>query len=123
MMCVMSAGKAEIGRLNCAMDETAKIVQELKVEILRKKTSCNDDGPLFAKRENQLTASGPTSIETGERDEEQRPEVLEMDQLEAELESELQKLPWCATASSGSEERPDVFEASSFAVQMFVFDN
>lgn len=46
-----------------------------------------------------------------------------MDQLEAELESELQKLPWRATASSGSEERPDVFEASSFAVQMFVFDN
>ncbi|KAI3447612.1 hypothetical protein Pfo_004277 [Paulownia fortunei] len=141
MMYVMSAGKAEISRLNCAMDETAKIVQELKAEISRRKSSCNVHsfvagneaetnkkniegcygGPLFtkpgAKSKYKVKTFGPSLIEEGECAssvlmEEQRPEVLEMDHLEAELESELQKLPWCATESSGSEGRPDVFEAS-----------
>lgn len=30
--------------------------------------------------------------------EEQLPEAFEMDQLEAELETEFQKIPWCADA-------------------------
>ncbi|PIN10526.1 hypothetical protein CDL12_16881 [Handroanthus impetiginosus] len=38
-----------------------------------------------------------------------------MDKLEAELESELQKLPWCETESSGSEGREDVVEAEILA--------
>ncbi|KAJ6699130.1 POLAR LOCALIZATION DURING ASYMMETRIC DIVISION AND PROTEIN [Salix purpurea] len=39
----------------------------------------------------------PSSVLT----EEPEPAVLEMDQLEAELESELQKLPWSSTETSG----------------------
>ncbi|KAL0336877.1 UNVERIFIED_CONTAM: hypothetical protein Scaly_1962800 [Sesamum calycinum] len=132
-MYMMSAGKAEISRLNCAMDETTKIVQELKAEITSRKTASlsgneaetnkrqTEDGPLFTKPDikskYKIKAFGPSSMEEGEcainvLTAEQRPEVLEMDQLEAELESELQKLPWCATTSSGSEGRPDISEAS-----------
>ncbi|KAL0426391.1 UNVERIFIED_CONTAM: hypothetical protein Slati_2813900 [Sesamum latifolium] len=133
IMYMMSAGKAEISRLNCAMDETAKIVQELKAEITSRKTASlagneaetnkrqTEGGPLFTKPDikskYKIKAFGPSLMEEGEcainvLTAEQRPEVLEMDQLEAELESELQKLPWCATTSSGSEGRPDISEAS-----------
>ncbi|XP_075510121.1 uncharacterized protein LOC142546337 [Primulina tabacum] len=41
IMYMMSAGKAEINKLNCAMDETAKTVQELKAEISRRASSGN----------------------------------------------------------------------------------
>ncbi|KAL0344617.1 UNVERIFIED_CONTAM: hypothetical protein Sradi_4293000 [Sesamum radiatum] len=133
IMYMMSAGKAEISRLNCAMDETAKIVQELKAEITSRKTASlagneaetnkrqTEVGPLFTKPDikskYKIKAFGPSLMEEGEcavnvLTAEQQPEVLEMDQLEAELESELQKLPWCATASSGSEGRQDISEAS-----------
>ena len=38
---MMSAGKTEISKLNTAMDETAKVVQELKVELSKRKSSHN----------------------------------------------------------------------------------
>ncbi|PIN10527.1 hypothetical protein CDL12_16882 [Handroanthus impetiginosus] len=41
IMYMMSAGKAEISRLNSTMGETSKIVEELKAEISRRKSSCN----------------------------------------------------------------------------------
>nr|GEZ86127.1 RNA-directed DNA polymerase, eukaryota, reverse transcriptase zinc-binding domain protein [Tanacetum cinerariifolium] len=41
IMYMMSAGKAEINRLNTAVDETAKVVQELKAEISQRKSSGN----------------------------------------------------------------------------------
>ncbi|XP_011077368.1 uncharacterized protein LOC105161397 [Sesamum indicum] len=136
IMYMMSAGKAEISRLNCAMDETAKIVQELKAEITSSKTASlagnkaetnkrqTEGGTLFIKPDikskYKIKPFGPSLMEEGEcainvLTAEQLPEVLEMDQLEAELETELQKLPWCVTASSGSEGRPDISEVENFA--------
>ncbi|KAI3474672.1 hypothetical protein Pfo_029857 [Paulownia fortunei] len=144
IMYMMSAGNAEINRLNCAMDETVKTVQELKAEISRRKSSRNVhvsvaeneaemnkkyiersyNGPLFtklgAKRKDNIKTFCPALTEKGECAssilvEDQQPEVLEMDRLEAEFESELQKLPWCATEGSGSEERTDIFEAEVLA--------
>lgn len=41
IMYIMSAGRAEIDKLNSAMDETAKVVQELKTTLWKRKSSCN----------------------------------------------------------------------------------
>ncbi|CAL5373484.1 unnamed protein product [Camellia sinensis] len=131
IMCMMSAGKAEISRLNTAVDETTKVVQELKIEFSRRKSSRNlqvssskteistspyktrgkhtepipqsstenrdnvQDSGVFVTEEGESTSSVLT--------EEPQQEVLEMDLLEAELESELQKLSWCSTEASGFE--------------------
>ncbi|GMP32105.1 hypothetical protein CsSME_00006015 [Camellia sinensis var. sinensis] len=120
IMCMMSAGKAEISRLNTAVDETTKVVQELKIEFSRRKSSRNlqvssskteistspyktrgkhtepipqsstenrdnvQDSGVFVTEEGESTSSVLT--------EGPQQEVLEMDLLEAELESELQKL-------------------------------
>ncbi|KAI5664580.1 hypothetical protein M9H77_23903 [Catharanthus roseus] len=91
---MMSAVKAEISKLNNAMDETCKIVQELKAELSRRKTTCS--------------CQCSTSVVT----EKQQPEAFEMDQLEAELETELQKLPWYTMECWGFEDRTDTFEAN-----------
>ncbi|XP_004246921.2 uncharacterized protein [Solanum lycopersicum] len=123
MMCMMSAGKSEINRLNTTMDETAKAVEELKAELSRKKVAhnlcasknevdmdeknnreCrihviaennNENTNIYRALDLQVAEEGEcaSSVIT----EEPQPEVMEMDQLEAELESELLKLPWCAT--------------------------
>lgn len=102
---MMSAGKAEIGRLNTAMEETAKVVKELKVELDRRKSShclqnsisakanSRDHVMDFQERDDGEHAS---SVLTEERDR----ELIEMDQLEAELELELQKLPLCIEDAS-----------------------
>lgn len=134
-MYMMSAGKSEMTKLNIAMDETAKVVQELKSELSRRKSSrrlqgLSSENELAANSENTSSKhtqkvfikSGTesrdandikvfdfpsvddgecgSSILTDERD----PEVREMDQLEAELESELQKLPWCIPEASCHED-------------------
>ncbi|KAL6507938.1 hypothetical protein OROGR_024133 [Orobanche gracilis] len=136
IMYMMSAGNAEISRLNCAMGETVKTVQELKAEVTRRKISVNENeietnkkyleiscnNPSFAevdgKSKNNLILSSAL-IEEGEYasgrilQEDQQPEVLEMDRLEAEFESELQKLHWCATEGSSSEGRTKTFEAGA----------
>ncbi|KAL2533668.1 hypothetical protein Adt_07019 [Abeliophyllum distichum] len=141
IMYMMSSGKDEISRLNSAMDETTKIVQELKAEISRRKASrhlhfpisrneaetnkMHIDGsysrPLLTKSSINSRDNVKAFVSTEEGEgasmelmEDQQPEVLEMDQLEAELESELQKLPWCATEGSGSEGRTDTFYAIEF---------
>ncbi|MCD7462811.1 hypothetical protein HAX54_049394 [Datura stramonium] len=123
MMCMMSAGKSEINRLNTTMDETAKAVEELKAELSRRKVahdprasknkaevdekndrkcsiraiaeSSNENRNIYRALDLQVAEEGEcaSSVVT----EEAQPEVMEMDQLEAELESELQKLPWCGT--------------------------
>ncbi|XWS55789.1 hypothetical protein CRYUN_Cryun09bG0030900 [Craigia yunnanensis] len=41
IMYMMSAGKAEINKLNSAMDETTKVVHELKTELCKRKSSYN----------------------------------------------------------------------------------
>ncbi|KAK6779597.1 hypothetical protein RDI58_021781 [Solanum bulbocastanum] len=123
MMCMMSAGKSEINRLNTTMDETAKAVEELKAELSRRKVAHNlraskNKGNIDEKSDRgcSIRAIAESSYENrniyGALDlqvaeegecassvvtEEPQPEVMEMDQLEAELESELLKLPWCVT--------------------------
>lgn len=142
IMYMVSAGTAEISKLNSAMDETVKTVQELKAEISKRKNSQNVNVPVAeneaatnkkfversyndpsftrvgAKSKENMKAFCPTLTYEGEYTssiltDNQQPEVLEMHQLEAELESELQKLPWSAMEASSSEGRPDVFEVSS----------
>ena len=136
---MMSAGKAEIRKLNARMDETVKVVQELKTELSKKKSSCNmqvsseadtSRKKIRGKHTQQVVAKSSTGnqdpndtnisslplIEDGEYAssvliEEPPPEVLEMDQLEAELEFELQKLPCCAVDAPCYEKiRPDLGE-------------
>ncbi|XP_021289948.1 uncharacterized protein LOC110420883 [Herrania umbratica] len=125
IMYMMSAGKAEINRLNSTMDETAKVVQELKTELCKRKSSCNvqasnsanevatgskkssgkntqvllDKSGTGNRDHNEIKVCSVPVIDDGEYassvlTEEPEPEVEvgEMDQLEAELESELQKL-------------------------------
>ncbi|XVF07948.1 hypothetical protein REPUB_Repub06bG0183200 [Reevesia pubescens] len=124
IMYMLSAGKAEINKLNSAMDETAKVVQELKTELCKRKSSCNPqasnssnevattskklsgknmqlllDKPGTGNRDhNEINVCSLPVIDDGEyassvlTEEPPEPEVVEMDQLEAELESELQKL-------------------------------
>ncbi|OMO73478.1 hypothetical protein COLO4_27062 [Corchorus olitorius] len=124
IMYMMSAGKAEISKLNSAMDETAKVVHELKSELCKRK-SCNlqasNSGNEVAtcSREssgkntqllldksckgnidhNEIKVCSIPVIDDGgyassvlTEEQEPQPELMEMDQLEAELESELQKL-------------------------------
>lgn len=140
MMCMMSARGAEINKLNVAMDETSKVVQELKDELSRRNTSHNNVHtsksevgtimedikeehmePAFVKlcaenRNGKRVFSFPVT-EEGEYassvlTEELHPEAREMDQLEAELESELQKLDGCSADGSCFEVRPDIYEVS-----------
>ena len=136
---MMSAGKAEIRKLKESMDETAKVVQELKTELSKRKSSCNlqvsseaDTSPkkIRGKHTQQVVAKSSTGNQdpndtnisslpligdgayaSSVLTEEPPPEVLEMDQLEAELEFELQKLPCCAVDAPCYEEiRPDLGE-------------
>uniref|UniRef100_A0A6N2N8L6 Uncharacterized protein n=1 Tax=Salix viminalis TaxID=40686 RepID=A0A6N2N8L6_SALVM len=122
IMYMMYSGKAEISKLSTSMEEMSKVVHELRTELYKRKsahaaTSSEDFSSekmqLMVNRTNMedRESSGmklcglpiandaeyPSSILTEERE----PGVLEMDQLEAELESELQKLPWSSTAASG----------------------
>lgn len=132
---LMSAGKSEISRLHTAMDETTKVVQELKTEIAKRKSSHNDVLSLRAEgnadpKQRQAFSTSTHQIKHWKTDdirlsgfpvsndgecgssvltEEPQSEVL-MDQLEVELESELQKLPWCTTEASGPERCSDFFE-------------
>ncbi|KAJ0087760.1 hypothetical protein Patl1_32058 [Pistacia atlantica] len=135
IMYMMSAGKSEITKLNIAMDETAKVVQELKSELSRRKSSRRVEG-LSSENEsaaisentsskhtqkvfdksgtesrdaNDIKVFGFPSVDDGEcgssiLTDDRDPEVREMDQLEAELESELQKLPWCIPEASCHED-------------------
>ncbi|XP_059667669.1 uncharacterized protein LOC132313064 isoform X2 [Cornus florida] len=138
MMYMMSAGKAEISRLNTAMDETARVVQELKTELSKRKSShLRTEGIRHSnkirgkhaqtvvtksstKNGDDTEVSGLPSTEEGEYassvlTEEPPPELLEMDQLEAELESELQKLPWCTEEVPCFEERSNICETEALA--------
>ncbi|ONI03122.1 hypothetical protein PRUPE_6G240300 [Prunus persica] len=135
IMYMMSAGKAEINKLNTAMDETARIVHELKSELHKRKSpqklqasgsasedSMNDQTTNYKLTHPGLNKSssenrGPNDmrissfpVSDGEcassvltEEQEPGPEVMDMDQLEAELESELQKLPWCITEAPRQE--------------------
>ncbi|KDP29090.1 hypothetical protein JCGZ_16479 [Jatropha curcas] len=123
IMCMMSAGKTEISKLSSTVYETSKVVQELRVELYKRKSSqsaASSKG--LRSKNNQLVFYG-SGTDTSPKDiklsgipliddvecpssvltEEPEPQLLEMDQLEAELVSELQKLPWSNTEGSGHE--------------------
>ncbi|KAL8227080.1 hypothetical protein R6Q57_016912 [Mikania cordata] len=118
IMCMVSAGKAEIERLNKAVDETAKVVLELKAEISKRKLLCDSkiekipnikqDQSIFVKSDmgcDDNEAYGFTVTDEGEYassilTEEPHRDVVEIEQLEAELESELLKLQVTYTSSS-----------------------
>lgn len=121
MMYMMSAGKAEINKLNVTVDETAKVVRELKSELYKRKYSrhmqagkareCNTIQPeidrssaefrrLSEARNYTLSIFDDGECESSVLTEEPDPEIHEMDQLEAELATELEKLPWCSTEES-----------------------
>lgn len=140
LMYMMSTGNAEIGRLNTAMDETAKVVEELKTELHKRKSSrglqfsssTNTNAKLDVIGGRNTNLVSDSSTENGDNihnsgflfteeggsatsvlTDEPRQEVVEMDRLEAELESELQKLPWCSTEASGADGRiSDICEVS-----------
>ncbi|XP_027072816.2 uncharacterized protein [Coffea arabica] len=152
MMYMMSAGKAEFSRLNNSMDETAKLVKELKAELSRRKTLHNRySSNLRTEVEtNQINCRGMLAYATATTScsekadagkvidslvaeegecsssvltEEQPPDLSEMDHLEAEFESELQKLPWCFTEGSRLNERADTSEAHVLARELHRADD
>lgn len=128
IMYMMSTGKVEINKLNNAMNETSKIVQELKAELSRRKTLPNlytsqhipTKLEMQPRNNRQILVESVVKKSTSERSdavkvfavpiveeaecsssvltEEHLPEAFEMDQLEAELETEFLKFPWCADA-------------------------
>ncbi|KAL8167948.1 hypothetical protein V2J09_009447, partial [Rumex salicifolius] len=115
IMYMMSAGKEEISKLSYAVDETAKVVHELKTELHKRRShygqsSGSSNGGLQATGQGNNSfrriKAGPSDtkafsspgVEDGEGassilTEELLPEGTEMDWLEAEFESELLKLP------------------------------
>lgn len=124
---MMSAGKADISKLSCTIDETAKAVNELKSELNKQKSvpchqQMNSDDTRNKVDTVQMPMAGQANIESftlrhpidmktichlADSDyassvltEEQQHEGAEMDQLVAELESELKKLPWCTAETS-----------------------
>ncbi|KAH9735348.1 POLAR LOCALIZATION DURING ASYMMETRIC DIVISION AND protein [Citrus sinensis] len=149
IMYMMSASKVEISKLNTTMDETAKVVQELKSELHRRKssrsvlvhTSANEETENLEKISSNKTQPVLFKSRSGNRDlndqkvlglpliddgectssvltEERDTEVLEMNKLEAELESELQKLPWYTTESSYHEDmKLNLHEVSTMGFQ------
>lgn len=149
IMYMMSASKVEISKLNTTMDETAKVVQELKSELHRRKSSCsvlvhtsaNEETENLEKISSNKTQPVLFKSRSGNRDlndqkvlglpliddgectssvltEERDTEVLEMNKLEAELESELQKLPWYTTESSYHEDmKLNLHEVSTMGFQ------
>lgn len=148
---MMSTGKAEINKLNKTMDEIAASVQELKSEPNRRKSSrahliLDSDGNIdmnsckmsgrhdevMLKKTNgrfrgtDVKIWSPSVNDGGEcgsstLTEEPEPQVLQMDQLEAELEFELQKLSGCSSDSPCHEEiRPKLYEVNFFGILSYV---
>ncbi|KAG8648601.1 protein POLAR-like 1 [Manihot esculenta] len=124
IMYMMSAEKAEISELSNAMDETAKTVKELRTELYKRRSakvaaiskdlSSNNELEFYRagighnNDPKVIKVSGIPMIDDVEcprsgLTEEPEPQLLEMDQLEAELASELQKLPWSNPEASGHE--------------------
>lgn len=91
---MMSTGKAEICKMNSMIDETAKVVQGLQSELCRRKSSHNPVCSNPAKKVTEVPTIDNGEYASSVLTEEQEPEPkdLEMTQLEAELEAELQKL-------------------------------
>ncbi|KAK6942840.1 hypothetical protein RJ641_028217 [Dillenia turbinata] len=133
IMYMMSAGKAEIDKLNTTVDETAKVVHELRTELSKRKASRNPRNSCSMTEANtnskkirhkcahstlakelfeirnpiKMEASSLPVNDGGETPnsvltEEPAPEYI--NEMEAELGSELQKLISCAPEASDAAE-------------------
>lgn len=130
---MLSAGKTEISKLSTAVDETARVIEEMKTELFKRKSACSmqisssvTDGDAANVKETRgrhhqtkhnksttdrrspdgmkdsgLFLSDDSDSASSVLTEEPQPEILEIDQLEAELECELQKLPGCFMEDDG----------------------
>ncbi|KAK1389510.1 Protein POLAR LOCALIZATION DURING ASYMMETRIC DIVISION AND REDISTRIBUTION [Heracleum sosnowskyi] len=149
VMCMMSA-KSEISKLNTAIDKTTKVVEELKTQVARRKSSRGPDissfradGNANTKRSrnncslllnrissgNILDSRPDSSFRSNEGEcgssclTEDLQSGVSMDQLEAELQSELQKLPWCTAEAYGPARGSDYFETEVLAEEFDSRDN
>ncbi|KAG7581147.1 hypothetical protein ISN44_As08g008750 [Arabidopsis suecica] len=134
MMYMMSAEKSEISKLHAATEETTKVIQELKDELSRIKslqsfkfracaatTSSEKSGQLDLKR-SEMASRESLDIKSGNDEEyassvlteEPEQEAVEMEQLEMELESELQKLNLAETSDAMEECKDLVNGAESY---------
>ncbi|KAI9086198.1 hypothetical protein K1719_031746 [Acacia pycnantha] len=143
IMYMMSAGKSEISNLNKTLDETAKVVQELKSELHRRKSShmrkisdsIDGNEVMLRKTSSEVRDTGarisslPAASDDGEcggsaLTEESGQPVPEIEQLEAELELELQKLPGRTLDSLSLEEmRPKCEFDKEIRLQLQVGDD
>ncbi|XP_010464630.1 PREDICTED: protein POLAR LOCALIZATION DURING ASYMMETRIC DIVISION AND REDISTRIBUTION-like isoform X2 [Camelina sativa] len=127
MMYMMSAEKSEISKLHTATEETTKAIQELKDELSRIKSSqdfkfrgCAASSQKSSeKSRSEMVSRESLDIKSGNDveyassvlTEEPEQETVEMEQLEMELESELQKLNLAET-SEVMEECKDLMNRS-----------
>ncbi|RAL45223.1 hypothetical protein DM860_014633 [Cuscuta australis] len=118
MMCMMSAQRGEINELNIAIAETSKAVEELKDQISQRRTSKPGLGTIISEDEtSKLVKSCAENHDDDKRifafpvseegeyassvlTDEMHPDAMEMNLLQAELQSELQKLHGCVSDGS-----------------------
>ncbi|CAN8259921.1 unnamed protein product [Cochlearia groenlandica] len=117
MMYMMSAEKSEISNLRAATEETVKVIKELKDELSRVKSLQGFKSPEeFSGKPGQIDANRSEMVVSRESldiksnnggeyassvlTEEPEQETVEMEQLEMELESELQKLNLAEVSTS-----------------------
>ncbi|AEE74805.1 POLAR LOCALIZATION DURING ASYMMETRIC DIVISION AND protein [Arabidopsis thaliana] len=132
MMYMMSAEKGEISKLHAATEETTKVIQELKDELSRIKSlqgfkfrgcaaSSEKSGQIDLNR-SEMVSRVSLDIKSGNDGEyassvlteEPEQEAVEMEQLEMELESELQKLNLAETSDVMEECKDLVNGAESY---------
>ncbi|KAE8702090.1 Detected protein of unknown function [Hibiscus syriacus] len=125
MMYMMSTGRAEIDRLNSIMDETARVVQELKTKLCKRKSSsdlrasnsangsCSRNLDHNEIKDCSLQVIDDLEYASSVLTEEPEPEseVMEMDQLEVELEFELQKLSETRASAKSQREPTEGFDS------------
>ncbi|XP_010476177.1 PREDICTED: polyamine-modulated factor 1-binding protein 1-like [Camelina sativa] len=114
MMYMMSAEKTEISKLHTATEETTKAIQELKDELSRikslqdfkfrgcaassQKSSGKSRSEIVSRESLDIKSGHDGEYASSVLTEEPEQETLEMEQLEMELESELQKLNLAETS-------------------------
>ncbi|CAH9099086.1 unnamed protein product [Cuscuta epithymum] len=130
MVCMMSARSGEMNKLNIAMDETSKVVQELKDQLSRRRTSLSSYSSksedireehtetafvkpctqnINGKRIFSFSVTEEGEYASSVLTEEMQPEAIELNHLEAEFTSELQKLHGCNPDGSDFGARADIF--------------
>jgi len=144
---MMSAGKAEVSTLSKAIDDTAQAVHELKSELNRQKSSPSQQpsgkvgdatytmdcmqkstaeqantgtstSNSYSINRKLISHSADSDYASSVLTVEHQAEGAEMDQLEAELESELQKLPWCTNETS--EHAGNMTNADEVRISLFL---